>query len=691
MNIKFKVNPWVFLPSAGLILLFVFTGAFMTGAMERFFGKLQNFIIDTFGWFYVVSVAFFLLFVIWLAFFSRFAHVRLGKDDDRPEFSTLTWFSMLFSAGMGIGLIFYGVAEPILHFGNPPFAETRSVEAAREALNLTFFHWGFHAWAIYIVIGLSLAYYTYRHDLPLTIRSTLYPLLGERIHGTLGNLVDILAIFGTLFGLATSLGLGVMQINAGLDYLGVFSVSRFNQIVLIVVITLVATVSVVSGVNKGIRILSEINMGVAGLLLVFVLVAGPTVFLISTFVQSTGQYVSKLVHMTFRTDAFLGLDWQKAWTMFYWGWWISWSPFVGMFIARISRGRTIREFVVGVLLVPTLLTFLWMTVFGATAIHFDRLGEGSIVAAVNDNLATAVFVLLNNLPLSALAAVLTTIVVAIFFVTSSDSGSLVLDILSSGGNTDTPAVQKVFWAFLVGAVASILLLLGGLKALQTAAITTALPFAVIMVLVCVALSRALRAEQTTHDPLQELWETAQQLPRSALRILRVPAAASSPKGAYLSNPPDFMKARRNHGDWRDRLRQITAEPEPTFLHAVSGQEEANRVLHHFIDETVVPAFEEIKTELENNGRTATITRGNNRAQLNVFYNEAEEFTYAIEGHAREKAVYAWPKFDTKRGIVAATADVVLRSGKQTEHDIKSFNREQIIENFIEAYSTWMGW
>jgi len=684
-----KVNPWVFFPSAGLILAFVLVGVTLSGPMETFFLALQDFIVDNFGWFYILSVAGFLIFVLWLPF-SRYGNIRLGKDHDRPEFSFATWVAMLFSAGMGIGLVFYGVAEPLLHFGNPPFARARSVEAAREALNLTFFHWGFHAWAVYIVVGLSLAYFAYRHDLPLTIRSTLYPLLGERVHGWPGHLVDTLAVFGTMFGLATSLGLGVMQINAGLEYLGVLSVSLANQIALITVISLAAMASVLSGLGNGIRRLSELNMGVAGLLLAFVLVVGPTVFLISTFVQGTGQYLSNLVQMTFRTDAFVGLDWQKSWTMFYWGWWISWSPFVGMFIARVSRGRTIREFVIGVLLLPTLMTFVWMTVFGASAIHFDQLGRGALVSAVGDNVATAVFVMLAELPLSVVAATLTTLVVAIFFVTSSDSGSLVMDILSSGGRQDTPAGQKIFWALLVGGVAAILLLVGGLSALQTAAVTTALPFAAIMVLVCVALFQALGEEKPVPGRIGELWRTRQALPASAATPT-VPAAAATPEGAFASARPRFVENRGEARDWRERLRQITAEPEPSYQQTVKGLEEARRVLRAFIQDTVVPAFRDIAVELESQGRAVTISPEQDRAQIAVFLDGKEEFRYGIEGHAREDVAFAWPKFDTKRRPVRPVADVVLRSGKRSEHDARSLSRQQIIEDFIKAYAKWMGW
>jgi len=691
---RLKVNPWVFYPAAGVIVLFVAFGAAFSGTLETFFGWLQNAIVDAFGWFYVLSVAFFLLFVVWLPF-SRFAHVRLGRDTDRPEFTYLTWMAMLFSAGMGIGLVFYGVAEPILHFGNPPFAEARSDAAARAALNLTFFHWGLHAWAIYLVLGLSLAYFAYRHDLPLTIRSTLYPLLGERVHGPMGHVVDILAVFGTLFGLATSLGLGVMQINAGLEYLGLLSFSVFNQIILIIVISLAATASVLSGLGNGVRRLSELNMCIAALLLLFVLLAGPTSFLLSTFVQSTGQYVGNLVHMTFRTDAFLGLEWQKAWTMFYWGWWISWSPFVGMFIARISRGRTVREFVVGVLLVPTLLTFFWMTVFGGTAIHFDRLADGALVDAVNASVPTAIFVMLNELPLSALAATLTTLVVAIFFVTSSDSGSLVMDILSSGGHTDTPAAQKTFWALLVGAVAAILLLVGGLTALQTAAITTALPFAVIMVLICAGLFRALRAERTTHDPLGELWEAVGRLPLSAARTVRsVPAAASTLAGAFDSSRPDYLSESapaQASDDWRERLRRLTAEPEPAYQQRVTGRDEADRVLRAFFEGTVRPAFELLKEELEAQGRSVTIDQEAQRAQIIVFVGDAEEFRYGIEGDAREDIAFAFPRFDTQHHGVRAMAKVVLRAGTHPEHSVETFSQQRIIDDFLKAYAKWMGW
>ena len=489
-----RINPVVFFTSAGLIGLFVLLGALLPKRMGSLFAWLQRAIVDNFGWFYILSVAFFLVFVVWLAL-SRHGSVRLGPDDALPDYSFTSWFAMLFSAGMGIGLLFFSVAEPVMHFTSPPVGEPGTIDAARRAMHLTFFHWGLHAWSIYIVVGLSLAYFTYRHNLPLTIRSAFYPLFGERIYGPIGNAIDIFAVFGTMFGIATSLGLGVMQVNAGLAHLNLFPVSTTNQLILIAAITGLATASVASGLDVGIKRLSEMNMvlGLALVLLVFVL--GPTVFLLSSFVQSLGNYLQNLVGTTFRTDAFIGTEWQASWTMFYWGWWIAWSPFVGMFIARISRGRTIREFISGVLVVPTLLTFVWLVVFGNTALHLEIFGPGGISAAVQENVPVALFALLERLPLSLLTSILALVVIVTYFVTSADSGSLVIDILTAEGETETPVGQRVFWALSAGAVAAVLLLSGGLAGLQTAVITMALPFTVVMLLMCNSLVRGLNAEE----------------------------------------------------------------------------------------------------------------------------------------------------------------------------------------------------
>ncbi len=490
-NDKLDLSPQVFFPAILVIAVFIIFGAGFTETAAAVFDTVQEGIVANFGWFYILSVAFFLGFVIFLLF-SRYGGIRLGPDDSEPEYSYLSWFAMLFSAGMGIGLVFFSVAEPIFHYVDPPLMEGGTEEAAVDAMRLTFFHWGFHAWAIYIVVGLSLAYFSFRKGLPLSIRSAFHPLLGDRIYGPIGHLIDIFAIFGTLFGVATSLGLGVMQVNAGLDFLLDVGISDWIQIGLIAAITLVATVSVVAGVDKGIRRLSNFNMVMAVALALFVFVAGPSVFILNSWMENTGNYLQQLPATTFWLDAWGDGAWQGGWTLFYWGWWIAWSPFVGMFIARISRGRTIREFVGGVLLVPAAFTTFWLTTFGNTALAAERADAGVISDLATEQM---LFALLQGMPLTVITSIVAMLVIIAFFVTSSDSGSLVIDMLASGGNPDTPKAQRVFWALLEGVVASVLLLAGGLGALQTAAIATGLPFALVLTLMCFALLKALRSER----------------------------------------------------------------------------------------------------------------------------------------------------------------------------------------------------
>ena len=489
------MNPPVFITSAVIVVVFVLFGVLFTELAGELADRSVAFITTYFGWFYVLAVGFMLLFCIWLMS-SRHGTVRLGRDDEQPEFSTPTWFAMLFSAGMGIGLVFYGVAEPMMHYASPPRGEAHTVGAAKTAMTFTFFHWGLHAWAIYVIMGASLAYFAFRRGYPLTIRAVFRPLLGARVDGPLGHAIDILAVFGALFGLATSLGLGSMQVNAGLAHLFGIAPSTTTQIILIVLITLAATASVVSGLDKGVRRLSEINMTLAGLLLLFVFVAGPTLFLLRLYADSIGNYLQTLIQTTFWAAPFDGIEWQSRWTLFYWGWWIAWSPFVGMFVARISRGRTIREFVGGVLLVPTTLTFFWLSVFGGTALHLERGGDPGIAVAVERSVDTAVYELLGRLPLGSISAMIAMVVVILFFVTSSDSGSLVIDMITSGGRPNPPKWQRVFWALTEGAVAAVLLLAGGLAALQSAAIATGLPFCVVILFMCWSLARALSRDES---------------------------------------------------------------------------------------------------------------------------------------------------------------------------------------------------
>jgi len=487
-----RIEPAVFLSSAGVVGVVLAFGVLDPSDAKKLFLGLQDWIVGTWGWLFVASTAFFLLFAVWCTFGAR-GRLRLGPEDVPADFALPSWFAMLFSAGMGIGIMFYGVAEPALHYASPPSGAGPGPAAAREAMTLTFFHWGLHAWGVYAVMGLAIAYFGHRLGLPLAIRSTLHPLLGDRIHGWLGHGVDVFAVFGTLFGLATSLGLGAMQINSGLERLFGVPDDTWVQVGLIAVITAGATTSVVLGLDRGIRRLSELNVSLAALLLLFVAVAGPTASVLGAIPGQLFDYVTALVPLGTGWDPPGDLAWRKGWTLFYWAWWIAWSPFVGMFIARISRGRTVREFVLGVLLVPTLVSCVWFGVFGGTALVLDAESPG-IVAAVQADLSTGIYALLDRLPLSGITSLLAAFVVAVFFVTSSDSGSFVVDMLTSGGHPDPPVWQRVFWAVSEGVVAAMLLLAGGLAALQSAAINTGLPFCVILLFVCAGLGRALHAE-----------------------------------------------------------------------------------------------------------------------------------------------------------------------------------------------------
>lgn len=485
-----ELNGPVFFTSTFIIIASIVLTLVFQEQAESYFDKIQNFVANKAGWFFILSVNVYLIFMIYLAF-SRFGNLRIGGPKAKPEFKTISWFAMLFSAGMGIGLLFWSISEPVFHFNTPPMTEGGTPEAARQAMNFTFLHWGFHAWAIYALVGLALAYFAYSRGLPLTIRSVFYPFLGDRIYGRIGNIIDIFAVLATLFGLATSLGLGVKQIAAGLEHVFAIDKGITTQVVLIAGITLIATISVILGVDKGVKVLSEWNMRIAVLLLLLVLVLGPTIFIFKSFVQNTGNYFYSFLQTATWTESYTGNNWQNSWTVFYWGWWIAWSPFVGMFIARISKGRTIQEFILGVLIVPSLVTFFWISAFGSSAIQETLLGNNAIVDAVNEDVAIALFVFLEEYPIAIVLNLIAVLLIAGFFVTSSDSGSLVIDSLTSGGKIDAPVGQRIFWAITEGAVAAVLLVGGGLQALQTASIVTGLPFAFILLFMCYSLYKGL--------------------------------------------------------------------------------------------------------------------------------------------------------------------------------------------------------
>jgi len=493
-----RMYPRVFYPAAGLILLFVLLAMVFTDGTTAVLSTLQADVIGAFGWYYVLLVAAFVIFALWMGL-SRFGDIVLGKDDETPLFRLPVWFAMLFATGMGIGLVYWGAAEPLTHYAQPKPGVTGDPAAlAQAAMGQSYLHWGVHAWAIYVVAGLALAYSIHRKGRPVSIRWALEPLLGDRVKGRLGDVVDVVAVLGTVFGVATSLGFGVMQIAAGLGFLGVAEPSLGLQIGLIVGITAVATFSVASGLGRGMKWLSNTNMVLAGVLALTVLVVGPTLFLLRDYVQSMGYYLQNVIRLTFDTTAFqgdAGLEWQSAWTIFYWGWWISWAPFVGVFIARISRGRTIREFVMGTLLVPTLVTFLWFSVFGGSALYRQIFGAGDLVGPDGSvDTDTVLFQLLGDLPAGPVLTVLAIAVIGVFFVTSADSGSFVVGMLSSGGDPHPAVWNRILWAVLSGLLAVALLISGGLTALQTAAILIALPFSVVMIGMAVSTVIALREE-----------------------------------------------------------------------------------------------------------------------------------------------------------------------------------------------------
>ncbi|MEZ9138887.1 MULTISPECIES: BCCT family transporter [unclassified Shewanella] len=640
---KSSIYPPVFFPSVLLIFVMVFICAVWPEQASIFFKSIQSYLEVKAGWLYIVGVAIFLIFIIFVMV-SRFGDIKLGPDHSVPDYSFKSWASMLFSAGMGIGLMFFGVAEPVMHYLAPPDATPETLEAAKEALNITFYHYGIHIWAIYAVVALSLAYFSYRHKLPLLPRSALYPLIGERIYGPIGHAVDTFAVLGTMFGVATSLGFGVLQVNSGLSYLfdGVPN-NPTVQVIIIMMITAIATLSVFAGLDKGVKRLSVLNLTLALLLLTAVLLLGPTVMLLQAFVQNTGGYLSDIVGKTFNLYAYEQKDdWLGGWTLLYWGWWISWSPFVGTFIARVSRGRTIREFIAGVLFFPTGVTFLWMTVFGNSAIDLIRnQGATYLSEAVSSDVSVALFRFFEHLPFSTALSVLAIFLVVTFFITSSDSGSLVIDNLTSGGNEQSPAGQRVFWAILQGVVASVLLLAGGLQALQTAAIASALPIMIVMLLMCIGLYKALQDDRLKLESVQQ-HHTGVQFAKTSI-------------------------------SWKERVNILVSHP---------SKEDAQQ----FLNTVAKPGLEEVVKIFLANNTPAVITQHDKRVRLLIGNNEALQFAYGlriraftmngadIEGFASEQDYYR--------------VEVFLEHGGQ-HYDVMGYTQEQIIADVINQYERYL--
>ena len=636
----FIIDRQVFVPSATILLILVGFSAMAPESAGGLFQTIQNTIITYASWYYVLVVAVILVTVTAVTF-SRFGDIKLGPDHSEPDYSFLSWFAMLFSAGMGIGLMFFGVAEPVMHFLNPPLGDGGTPAAAAQAMELTFFHWGIHAWSMYAIVALILAYFAYRHDLPLTLRSSLYPLIGDRIYGPIGALIDIFAVLGTVCGVATSLGLGVLQINSGLAYLFDVPVSSTVQIILVVVTTILATISVVLGLDVGIKRLSELNIFLAIALLLGVLLIGPTVYLLQAFVQNTGSYLSELVTKTFNLYTYNPTDWIGGWTIFYWGWWLSWAPFVGLFIARISRGRTIREFVLGAMLGPTLFTLFWMTVFGNSGIDLIlNQGVTSLGAAVQADSSVALFKFFENFPMSEVLSFIAVIMVMVFFVTSADSGALVVNMLCAYGEDDTPAIQRSIWTVFIGLIAIVLLLAGGLGSLQTAAIASALPFSVALLFAMWGFWKALSQDVKKRDAL-------------------------------------MMQSNQSFDvSWQDRLSNLLQYP------TVRGVEDFQNVV-------VLPALKSFAAELKQQGLTAEVSTvdSNGEARIEVKHGDEVDFIYSVitgEIVLPNEALLGDGNDVSSEAQTYYRAEVHLREGGQ-DYDVMGWTRDQLIEDVLSQY------
>ena len=580
----FVVDRAVFIPSIAFLLSTVGIVLLFPDASGSAFGTLQAAIVENASWFYGIVMAILLVASVVLAF-SRVGTIRLGPDNSSPDYSLFSWLSMLFAAGVGIGLMFYGVAEPVVHYLRPPVGEGAAVGGENQAVNLTMLHWGFNAWSVYALMALVLAYFSFRRGLPLTLRSAFYPILGERIYGPWGAAIDVFAIVCTTFGISTSLGLGVEQLSTGLNYLFGVPESGGLKLAITVAIMAMAAVSVALGLDSGIKRLSEINSFLAIALLCFVLLIGPTALILGGTLENFGYYVANLITTSTNLFTYEDTEWLGGWTIFYWGWWISWAPFVGIFIARISRGRTIREFLIGVMVAPTLFVVLWMNVFGGSAIELIHAGEVAFGEAVANDQPLGLFLFLDYLPGTFYLSLLSLVMIVIFFVTSADSGALVLNMMASGGVDETPVFQRVLWTGIIAAISATLLITGGLGALQTATIASALPFSLIL--------------------LGALWGLQRSL-QSDMQSSFGKASASFDTDADV--------------DWQSRLGALLTAPSDNAVVA-------------FQRETVLPALSAFAAELNKNGVAATVTNhsgADGSIALTAGAEDESGFVYAVK-------------------------------------------------------------
>ena len=658
--------------SANIIIFGIISLAILHPDAPQFFSNILAWITENLGWYYLLAVGIILIAFVFIAL-SRYGTIKLGPDHSEPAYSDKSWFAMLFSTGMGIGIMFFGVAEPLLHYLAPPIGEPETIEAAKAAMNITFFHWGIHAWAIYGVVGLILAYFSFRMNLPLAVRSALYPMIGDRIYGRWGDAIDSFAVIGTVFGVATTLGFGVMQINTGLNVLfPSIPVASNTQIILIIVTTACATLSVSMGLDKGVKILSELNLILAFALVLFVfLFGGKVLFLLQALMQNIGQYFSGIFDSTFNMYSYEAASsaaektkiegWLGGWTIAYWGWWIAWSPFVGMFIAKISRGRTIRNFVGGVLLIPTGFTFFWMTIFGNSAIDLianDGITELKETLLGPDGSSKALFAFISHFPVAeSIQSVIpaewirgaisffAVVMVAVFFITSADSGALVMDMLSSKKDVEmTPLWQRIYWSSITGVIAIVLLLNGGLGTLQAASTMTALPFSLVILVSIYGLLKALRMDFGKIDI------------RSKANMYVQPST-------------------RDSGGWQKRLRNVTIYPRRDNVVKFMGL-------------VVVPAFEEVKAELEKQGLTVVInTEEDDDIRLEVDHGDNANFVYRVKAkHYLKPSFTLLDEESAQEDQKYFRAEVYLDDGSKG-YDIMGYTKENIMNDIVDQYTS----
>ncbi|GEM51466.1 transporter [Empedobacter brevis NBRC 14943 = ATCC 43319] len=641
-NIKTTLSKGTVIPSLTFIVGICILSAIYPKLTNELLSVIKNFIFVNLNYVYVWSVTIFVIFLIYLMF-SKYGNIRLGKNDSKPEYSFFSWISMLFAAGMGIGLMYFSVAEPIQHFSNEVFDGNSIVKRTKDAQLYTFFHWGIHAWAIYCIVGLSLAYFAYRYSLPLSLRSCLYPLLKDKIKGRWGNMIDIFALCSTFFGITTTLGFGVVQINSGLETLGILPESSFlYQVLIVIVLVSLSIISAVSGVDKGVRILSNINIASVIILLLFVLALGPTVYLINSFTEGIGNYITNFFNLTFSTHVYETemQSWFYDWTILYWAWWISWSPYVGLFIAKISKGRTIREFVTAVLIIPTLFNFIWMSIFGNSAIWLDINVADGILSKLSKNPDALMFRFLEYLPLSNVASFFTVMIIIIFFVTSADSGIFVMNSIATKNAKVSPKWQTIGWGVLLAILALLLLNAGGLASLQSMTLITALPFSIIMLLFIVSLLKALSIDKSYYE--------------RDFSVSTIPWSGAS---------------------WRNRLKQI-----------ISFNDKNN--VNNFLKTIVKEAFIDLQKEFAENNIQVKINYYENpeRIEIEIKYDIVNNFIYGVKNDSKIVSDYLLnednlPDIENNRSFYPKSYFGDDRVG----YDVQLFTKNELISDVLKHY------